>query len=54
MKEYEAMARVFGLLFSGAAVRLAGAVAALWVAHLGYTTLVGALDQVNNAMAVIK
>jgi hypothetical protein len=48
------MARIIGLLFSGAAVRLAGAAAAIWVAHLGYTTLVRSLDAVNNAMALVQ
>lgn len=47
------MARIIGLLFSGAAVRLAGATAAIWVAHLAYTTLTHSLDAVNNAMSVI-
>jgi hypothetical protein len=48
------MARVTGLLFSGAAVRLAGAAAAIWVAHLGYETLTHALNAVNQAMAVVQ
>lgn len=47
------MPRIVGLLFSGAAVRLAGAGAAIWVAHLAYTTLNSALASVNTALAVI-
>jgi hypothetical protein len=48
------MARIIGLLFSGASVRLAGAAAAIWVAHLAYSTLVHSLDAVNNAMALVQ
>jgi hypothetical protein len=47
------MARIIGLLFSGASVRLAGAGAAIWVAHLAYTTLVTSLNTVSNAMNVL-
>jgi hypothetical protein len=47
------MARITGFLFSGFAVKLAGAVAAIWIAHLAYTTLVTSLDAVNNAMALV-
>lgn len=47
------MARIIGLLFSGGAVRLFSMGAAIYVGHLGYVTLINALDAVNNALAVI-
>lgn len=47
------MARIIGLIFSGAAVRLAGAGAAIWVAHLAYTTLCNSLNQVSTALSVL-
>lgn len=47
------MARIVGLLFSGAAVRLFSIAAALYVGHLGYETLIHSLNAVNNAMNVL-
>lgn len=47
------MARIIGLLFSAAAVRLFSVAAALYVGHLGYVTLVHSLTQVSNALNVI-
>lgn len=48
------MARVIGLLFSGAAVRLFSMGAALYVGHLAYTTLVTSLNAVQAGLAVVQ
>lgn len=48
------MARIVGLLFSGAAARLAGAVAAIWVAHLAVGSLTSSLNAVSAALNVIQ
>lgn len=48
------MARVFGLLFSGAVVRLAGAAAAIYVAVTVGTYVQHVFATVNTAMAVVQ
>lgn len=47
------MERIFGLLFSGAAVRLFSIGAALYVANMAWTILSPAMEAVQNGMAVL-
>lgn len=47
------MARIIGLLISGASVRLFSIGIACYVGHLGYTTLVNALDKVQVGLNVL-
>jgi hypothetical protein len=47
------MARIIGLLFSGASVPPCWRCCCNLGSHLGSTTLINALDQVNTALAVI-
>ncbi len=48
------MARIIGLLFSGAAVRLFSIAAAIYVGHLGYETLIHSLNAVSNALTLAQ
>jgi hypothetical protein len=47
------MARVFGLLFSGAVVRLAGAALAIYVAVTVGSYVANVFGVVNNALSVL-
>lgn len=48
------MARITGLLISGASVRIFSIGVALYVGHLGYTVLINSLNHVNAALTVLS
>lgn len=48
------MERIFGLLFSGAAVRLFSIGAAVYVANMAWQVLGPAMDAVSNGMTVLN